>query len=140
MILLDTNVVSELMRATPAPPVVAWFDLQPSSLLYLSAVAKAEIETGIAILPGGKRRDALKLAADAVLKEFQDRCLSLDCTAASTYAQILAVSKQRGRPMTLEDAQIASIALANGLKLATRNRQDFDFLEDLALIDPWEPQ
>ena len=140
MILLDTNVVSELMRPTPAPPVVAWFDLQPSSLLFLPAVAKAEIETGIVLLSDGKRRDALKLAADAVFAEFEDRCLALDCVAAPTYAQVLAVSKQMGRPMSLEEAQIAAIALANGFKLATRNQQDFDFLRELVLVDPWESQ
>lgn len=137
MILLDNNVVSEWMNASPAPAVIAWLDRQRPANVYLSAVAKAEIETGIALLPDGRRRDQLRLAAETVLAAFQGRCLPFDCTAAPFYADILARSRRLGRPMSVEDAQIAAIARARGLHLATRNGADFEFLGDLPLIDPW---
>jgi toxin FitB len=137
MILLDTNVVSEWMKASPDPAVIAWLDCQRPAHLHLSAVVVAEIETGIALLPDGRKRERLRLAADTVLAAFQGRCLPLDCAAAPFYADTLARSRRLGRPMSVEDAQIAAIARAKGLHLATRNGADFDFLDDLTLIDPW---
>lgn len=138
MILLDTNVISEWMRPAPDSRVIAWLDGWPVGQLFVPAIAKAEIEAGIALLPEGKRRAALNQAAEVIFAEFSGRCLPLDCDCAAQYASILAVSRRAGRPMTVEDAQIAAIAYRHGMTLATRNLSDFDCLKDLELIDPWQ--
>ena len=138
MILLDTNVVSEWMKASPDPAVIGWLDCQRPLHLHLSAVVVAEIESGIALLPDGRKREQWRLAADTVLATSQGRCIPLDCATAPFYADTLARSRRLGRPMSVEDAQIAAIARAKGLRLATRNGADFDFLDDLSLIDPWQ--
>jgi len=138
VILLDTNVISEWMKVVPDPEVIAWLDHQRPSQLHISAVTKAEIERGIALLPDGRRREALRLAAQVVFSALHGRCLAFDCAVAPHYASILAHSKRLGRPVSVEDAQIAAIACANNLELATRNRKDFGFLDDLNLVDPWE--
>ena len=89
MFLIDTNVISELMRATPAPSVLNWFSTQVPSTLYLSAVTEAELRTGIAILPAGLRREGLKAALDATIAlDFEGRILPFDTDAAKTYAEI----------------------------------------------------
>jgi predicted nucleic acid-binding protein len=137
MILLDTNVVSEWMKTSPDPAVIAWLDCQRPAHLYLPAVVVAEIDTGIALLPEGRKRDQLRLAADTVMAVFEGRCLPFDCATAPFYADTLARSRRLGRPMSVEDAQIAAVARAKGLHLATRNGTDFDFLDDLSVIDPW---
>ena len=138
MILLDTNVISELMRPAPNPAVVAWLDDQFESHLFLPVIAKAEIELGIALLANGKRKQALQRAADEIFAVFVNHCLSLDCDTAARYAQIVAIARKAGRPMSVEDAQIAAIAQQNSLALATRNLTDFNFLDVLDLINPWE--
>jgi len=138
VILLDTNVISEWMKVAPDPEVIAWLDHQRPSQLHISAVTKAEIERGVALLPDGRRREALRLAAQVVFSALHGRCLAFDCAVAPHYASILARSKRLGRPVSVEDAQIAAIACANNLELATRNRKDFGFLDDLNLVDPWE--
>ena len=138
MILLDTNVLSEWMRPAPAPAVIAWLDRQPDANLFLPVVAQAEIETGIACLPEGRRKASLTLTARVILDAFADRCLALDCNTTIHYARILARSRASGRPISVEDAQIAAIATANGLTLATRNIRDFEFLDGLKLLNPWQ--
>ena len=137
MILLDTNVLSEWMRPRPEPAVIAWLDQQPEAALFMPAIAKAEIESGIVMLPEGKRKRSLAVAAQLIFDAFSDRCLPLDCAATAHYAQILLRSKMFGRPVSVEDAQIAAIAVANDLVLTTRNVSDFDFLDNLGLKDPW---
>lgn len=137
MILLDTNVVSEWMRPAPNTAVLNWLDRQPEHSLFLPAIAKAEIETGLSILPNGKRKRLLIQTAQIVLDAFTQRCLSLDCHTTTHYARILTLSKTKGRPISVEDAQIAAIALSNKLTLATRNSADFDFLDELQQINPW---
>lgn len=139
MILLDTNVLSELMRPQPNPGVLNWLDQQPEQQLFLPAIAKAEIETGIAILPDGRRKHALTLAATLLLDAFSERCLPLDCNTTTHYANILAHARKRGRPISVEDAQIAAIAITNKLTLATRNSADFAVLDQLPLVNPWRP-
>jgi predicted nucleic acid-binding protein len=104
MILLDTNVISELMRPEPYKGVIAWLDEQFSDELYLSAIVKAEIETGIAILDDGKRKQGLFQAAELIFKKFTYRCLPFDEQSASQYAKIIAFAKKQGRPITVEDA------------------------------------
>ena len=138
MILLDTNVLSELMKPAPKPVVVQWLDAQLDSQVFLSAVTKAEIELGIALLPNGKRKDMFTELASTLFDEFQDRILPFDASAASCYANLVAKARKAGRTLSVEDAQIAAITLANRLTLATRNIKDFDFIPDLSLIDPWQ--
>lgn len=137
-ILLDTNVLSELMRAAPDPRVLAWFDEQSQSGLYTSVITQAEIFLGIALLPAGKRRDTLAVNADQMFREdFDGRCLPFDQLAAHEYAMLVASRTKSGRPIATEDAQIAAIALANQLALATRNTKDFLEIEGLVVLNPW---
>ena len=122
MILLDTNVLSECMRPAPAPVVVDWLDAQDPQRVWICAISRAEIELGIALLPEGKRKRGLRQAATTLFTlDFPGRCLSFDASAASAYAQLVAHRTQLGQPISVEDAQIAAIALATGLTLATRN-------------------
>jgi len=138
VILLDTNVISELMRTEPEPSVLGWLDEQLESELHFCAVTKAEIELGIAQLPEGKRKQRLAEAATLVLDAFEGRCLDYDCTATPHYVSIAKHSWAAGRPMSIEDMLIAATALAHGCLLATRNVTDFDFLPKLELVNPWE--
>ncbi len=137
MILLDTNVISELMKREPNLIVIGWLDEQFSHDLYLPAIVKAEIEMGIAILNNGKRKQALLQAAELVFMSFTSRCLPFDGESATYYAKIIAFTKEQGRPMSVEDAQIAAMAVQHSTLLATRNTTDFDFLDNLNLINPW---
>lgn len=137
MILLDTNVLSELMRPVPNVELVIWLDDQLASTLFTSAITRAEIELGIALLPDGKRKETLARQAQEMFARFPQRCLSFGETAAVHYGRIVAHRTRIGRPVAVEDAQIASIALANGLKLATRNERDFEEIADLVVINPW---
>lgn len=138
MILLDTNVLAEFMRPQPAAQVVAWLDKQPADEVWISAISRAEIELGLALMPEGKRQAALSKAAQAMFDEdFSDRCLPFDAVAARHYACIVSARMQAGRPISVEDAQIAAIALAHGMVLATRNTADFERIDGLVLVDPW---
>ena len=138
MILLDTNVLSELMKPAPEPAVIQWLDAQLDSQVFLTAITKAEIELGIALLPSGKRKDAFTGLAGTLFDEFHDRILPFDANAAFYYANLVANSRKAGRTISVEDAQIAAITLANHLTLATRNSKDFEFIPDLLLTNPWQ--
>ncbi len=138
MIILDTNIISELMRAEPAPAVFAWASVQPRAMLYTTSVSKAEILYGIAVLPEGWRRLALAAAAEAMFADdFAGRVLPFDEAAAVRYAEIVAGRRREGRPIEAFDAQIAATALVAGAALATRNIGDFAGC-GLTVIDPWE--
>jgi predicted nucleic acid-binding protein len=138
MILLDTNVLSELMRPAPEPRVVGWLDSFADEDIWVSAVTEAEILLGIQLLPTGRRRDGLADLAGRMFEvDFSGRCLSFDAGAAVAYAGIVATRTRLGNPISVEDAQIAAIARAGGLALATRNVKDFSGIEGLKLIDPW---
>jgi predicted nucleic acid-binding protein len=138
--LLDTNVLSELMRESPEPIVVAWVDSQSESSLQTTAVTQAEILAGIALLPAGKRRDALASGAEQLFQqEFRGRCLVFGSSAAEQYALVRAQRQSAGRPISTEDAQIAAIALAARLNIVTRNTKDFDGIDGLKVINPWLP-
>jgi predicted nucleic acid-binding protein len=140
MFLIDTNVISELMRATPAPSVLSWFSTQDPSTLYLSAVTEAELRTGIAILPEGQRREGLRAALDATIAEdFEGRILPFDTDAAKTYAEIASMRRAAGRPIADADCQIAAIARASGAIVATRNLRDFEGC-GVDLVNPWGDQ
>jgi hypothetical protein len=137
MIILDTNVVSELLRPAPAASVAAWLAAQEGSRVYLTAIAAAELRLGVALLPAGRRRDTLEMAVDAMLAEdFRRRILPFDEAAAQAYAAIAAARRAAGRPISQSDAQIAAIALACDAPLATRDIADYEGC-GLTLIDPW---
>ena len=126
MIVLDTNVVSEMMRTEPALNVVAWLNSQDASLLFLTAVTVGEVRYGLRVLPQGKRRRLLEEGFERILAEaFPGRILAFDEMAAHRYGEIMGRRKEIGRPLAILDGQIASIAWSNGCSVATRNVQDF---------------
>ena len=138
MILLDTNVLSELMRTSPELKVLQWLDLQRDTDIWISAITVAEIQLGIELLPEGKRRTLIsKLAEQMFREDFSNRCLPFDFAAAKKYASIVSSRRLQGKPINVEDAQIAAIAQSSGLTVATRNTKDFFGIEDLNLINPW---
>jgi len=137
MILLDTNILSELMRAEVSKQVIAWLDLQAVSSLFICAITRAEIELGLCLLPEGKRKEQLKQAAQEMFDEFAGRCLPFEESSAIHYARLVAHRQKTGRPISVEDAQISAVALTHGMKLATRNTKDFTSIEKLKLINPW---
>jgi predicted nucleic acid-binding protein len=136
VIILDTNVVSELMRATPATNVVAWVHKQPAAEVCTTSVTLAELRYGIARLPAGRRRDLLRAAADDVFSAFADQVLAFDAAAANHYADIVVEREHFGSPISGFDAQIAAVCRTHHASLATRNTDDFDRV-GLDLIDPW---
>lgn len=137
MILLDTNILSELMKERPAEQVVSWMNQQPASTLAVSAITEAEIFYGIALLTDSKRKEMLRAAAAAMFAEdFSGRVLPFDSAAAHKFAELAANRRLIGRPISQADAQIAAIATANGTSLATRNTSDFEKC-GVKLIDPW---
>ena len=138
MIVLDTHVVSAVMAPTPPPPVIAWLNEQPSDLLYLPAVAIAEIACGLQVLPDGKRRRGLRERFDRfVAQGFAQRILAFGEPAAHEYGDLMARRRAIGRPMSVLDGQIAAIARTTGAALATRNVRDFEEC-GLTVIDPFE--
>lgn len=137
MIVLDTNVLSELLRPEPARQVEQWLAAQDGAYVYFTAIGEAELRHGVAILPAGKRRTSLTTAIDGLLEEdFRDRVLPFDRVAARAYATIAAARRAAGRPISQFDCQIAGIALARGAAVATRNTSDYEGC-GIKLIDPW---
>lgn len=135
MIVLDTNVVSELMRSAPDPGVSAWVASQGG--LWLTAVSEAELRLGVALMPVGARASAVGAAVAAMLAEdFAGRILPFDGAAARAYAAICADRRAGGRPIAAFDAMIAAIALAHGATVATRNLRDFEGC-GVDLVNPW---
>ena len=137
MIVLDTNVLSELMRRRPAARVVRWVDGQDASALAITAVTVAELLYGVARLPDGARKAKLAAAADALVREdFSGRVLPFDVAAAAHYAELAAERDRNGRPISVSDGQIAAICRCHGAALATRNVRDFD-ATGVSVRDPW---
>lgn len=135
--ILDTNVLSELLRAEPSPAVLAWFAAQAPEGLFVSAVTQAEMMLGARLLPAGKRRAALEQALSAMFDEdFSGRILPFDSQAVPAYVDIVAERRSIGRPISQFDAQIAAIARRAGAKLATRNTADFERC-GVVSFDPW---
>lgn len=140
MIVLDTNVISELMRPMPAPIVLSWFAQQDGSELFLTTITEAELRTGVAYLPAGQRRDRLIVAINAMLDQnFTDRLLSFDSLAAQNYAVIAADRRIAGKPISQSDCQIAAIARTHRATIATRNVRDF-IGTGIAVTNPWADQ
>jgi predicted nucleic acid-binding protein len=137
VIVVDTNVISELMRGEPHPAVLGWVARQPRALLYTTYVNQAEILYGIGALPEGRRRLALAAAAEAVFAEdFSGRILSFEGRAAARYPEIVVARRQAGKPIEIFDALIAATALAVGAGIATRDVGGFAGC-GLTVIDPW---
>lgn len=137
MILLDTNILSELMRPAPSPAVMSWLAAQPAASLFISAVTEAELRYGVMLLPEGRRRAELMTALEAMLADdFAGRILPFDSAAALAFAAIAASRRQAGKPVSQFDAQIAAIAQSRGAELATRNVADFAEC-GVEIINPW---
>jgi predicted nucleic acid-binding protein len=139
MTILDTNVLSEIMKPRPATKVVDWMAAQPAASLYTTSITQAEILHGLMLLPPGRRRSALEAAATSMFAEdFGGRILGFGSDAAPTYAQIASDRRRGGRPISHFDAQIAAIARFMGAAIATRNTADFDGC-GVTIVDPWKP-
>ena len=137
MLVLDTNVASELMRPEPTPSVAAWIAGRDAEELYLTAVSEAEMLYGVAIMPTGRRRNALEVAMHRWLElGFADRILPFDSSAARAYAEIASRRRHAGRPIGEADCQIAAISRSHGAVLVTRNVRDFEDT-GVDLVDPW---
>lgn len=137
VILLDTNVVSELMRSSPEPAVEAWIAGHLVEDPFFSAIGEAELRYGVAVMPAGRRRDRLASEIEAMLHEdFESRVLPFDSDAALAYAEVASTRRAIGRPAPLADCQIAAIARSRGMSVATRYLRDFEDL-GVDLIDPW---
>lgn len=137
MIVLDTNVVSEAMKATPNPVVLAWLDEQAAETLYLSSVTLAELLFGIGVLPAGRRKEALTQMLDGLLALFEDRVLAFDTDAARRYADLAVTARAVGKGFPTPDGYIAAIAKARGFTVATRDVAPFKAV-GLNVINPWE--
>jgi predicted nucleic acid-binding protein len=137
VIILDTNVLSALMRTTPEPAVVGWLDRQPADSIWLTSITVFEARFGLGLLPRGRRRAALERALDRVLDEdLSNRVLDFDQAAAAAAAQLASDRQRSGRAADLRDTLIAGIALARRATIATRNTRHFEGL-DVPVIDPW---
>jgi predicted nucleic acid-binding protein len=134
---LDTNVLSELLRARPEPAVVSWLRAQPADGLFVTTVTQAEMRLGARLLPEGKRRRAPEAAlAEMFEQDFVQRVLSFGPSAVPEYVEVVALRRAAGRPVSQFDAQIAAIARGHRSQLATRNLGDFAGC-GLTLVDPW---
>jgi hypothetical protein len=136
VIILDTNVVSELMRPEPAPGVASWVRDRDRRELRTTAITLAEIRYGIARLPDGRRKQVLLAAADEIFSAFSDQVLPVDAVAAEQYAVIASSRERAGKPIAGFDALIAAVCRSQGAALATRNVSDFDGA-GIEVIDPW---
>ena len=137
MIVLDTNVISEVMREEPQAEVVAWLDNQVISTLFVTTITEAEIRTGIEYPARGMRQRSLTAAADRAFRElFAERILPFDSEAARAYATIAASRRSAGRPISQFDCQIAALVRSRGAQIATRNMDDFEDC-GIDVIDPW---
>ena|SRR5258706_7917711 len=137
MIILDTNVLSALMRTSPEPTVVAWLDEQPTESTWITSITLFEARFGLALLAKGKRQRALEAAFERLLEDdLENRVLDFDSAAAAEAASLAAKRRKAGRPVDMRDTQIAGIALARRAAVATRNTRHFQELH-VRVIDPW---
>lgn len=137
MIVLDTHVVSEAMKAAPNPAVRAWLDEQVVETLYLSSVTLAELLFGMGTLPAGRRKDALAQTLEGLLALFGDRVLAFDTDAAQHYAKLAVTARTAGQGFPTPDGYIAAIAHAHGFIVATRDVAPFQ-AAGLHVINPWD--
>ena len=139
MIILDTNVLSALMRTIPDAAVLEWLDRQPADSVWITSITLFETRFGLALMPAGRRRQLLEAAFDDLLREdLENRVLDFDSAAATAAASLAAARQKSGRPADMRDTQIAGIVLARRATLATRNIRHFVDLK-ISIIDPWAP-
>jgi len=139
MIILDTNVISELFRAQPNPKVVSWV-VSLSGEVAITAITVAELLAGVHRLPGGRRKDLLAKDIETALKPYRNSqsLLLFDSEAARYYADVVVHREKAGQPISTADAQIAAICLAHNATCATRNVKDFAHT-GVQLFNPWDP-
>ncbi|MGI4795750.1 MAG: type II toxin-antitoxin system VapC family toxin [Janthinobacterium lividum] len=138
MLMLDTNMLSEIMRSEPSRKVADWIVRQPSDELFTAAVCQAEILSGLAVMPSGRRRAELEDAARAMFADdFDERVLPFDAEAAAAYAEMFAARRKAGRPSGTIDIMLAAIARIRGASVVTRNVADFEGV-GVAIINPWD--
>lgn len=137
MILLDTNVVSEVMRAEPRPAVLAWLDAQAAETLFLSSITLAEVLFGIEAMPAGRRRNTLAETFAGICAIFDQRILVFDAEAARRYAGLAAKARTTGKGFPVPDGYIAAIAAAKGFQVASRDAAPFR-AAGVSVINPWE--
>ena len=138
MIVLDTNIVSELMRPAPEPRVLRWFGSQSADDLHITAVTIAEILYGIELIATSRRRDVLRAGAEKMFEtDFGDRIMTFEDRSARAFSQISSSRRRQGKPISESDAQIAAIARVHGATLATRNPYVFEGC-GVRLVNPWE--
>jgi toxin FitB len=139
VIILDTNVLSALMRTIPDAAVLHWLDRRPAASVWITSITLFETRFGLALLPAGRRRQVLEAAFDDLLREdLENRILDFDSAAATAAASLAAARQKSGRPVDMRDTQIAGIVLARRATLATRNIRHFVDLK-ISIIDPWAP-
>jgi toxin FitB len=138
LIILDTNVLSELMQKAPALSVVGWLDRQPAESIWITSITLFEARLGLALLPSGRRRQALELAFEQLLAEdLEERVLDFDRSAAEAAANLASERQQNGRTVDMRDTQIAGIVIARRAALATRNVKHFADIT-AEVVNPWE--
>lgn len=138
MIVLDTNVVSELVKPGPSPRVISWVDGHDSTDLVITALTAAEVRAGVALLPGGRRKREIGRLMETLLTDtFAGHVLAFDIDSTTHYADILAARTSAGRTISAVDAQIAAISRQHQATLATRNTADFTGT-GIELINPWD--
>ena len=136
MILLDTNVVSAIVKVRPHPKVQAWINSYSASSLWISAITIAELRLGIELMDDGRKKSELRLAIDRAINLFEQQCAPFDALAANEFARIVAARRRLGRPIEALDAQFAAIAITTGFALATLDTKDFEGIDGLKVIDP----
>jgi toxin FitB len=136
VIILDTNVLSELMRRQPSREVLGWAQAQSAESVFTTTICEAEIFYGLALLPQGKRRSALEDAAAALFADFAGRVLPFDSSAAREFGAVVVACRRAGRPISVPDAEIAAIARSRGARVATRDVADFSSA-GVEVEDPW---
>ena len=138
MIILDTNVISELTRPVPDSDVIAWLDSQPAEETAVTAITVAELCYGVRRLPDGRRKTELSEAVSALVDtDFRGRVEAFDVLAAEQYADVVTTRERTGKPISTSDAQIAAICRVLNATLATRNTADFTGT-GVGLINPWK--
>lgn len=137
MIVLDTNVISEIFKPLPDPGVMAWLQQQAQDAVFTTAISRGELLFGVSIMPTGRQRETLLAGLLRIFEvRFPERVLPYDSAAADAHAAFSAMRRSQGRPVSQSDAMIAGIVRSRGATLATRNVRDFEGC-DIDLIDPW---
>jgi len=138
MLILDTNVLSEIMGPRPTPEIAAWLARQPDDLLFTTAISQAEILSGLAIMPEGRRRRELEAAACGIFtKDFEGRILPFDTDATAAYAEIVAARRRTGRATAPLDLMIAAVAVSHNASVVTRDTKGFEGC-GVTLVNPWQ--